>query len=132
MSDDQLLDEVRELEISLQQPAVRGDPARLDELLHDDFIEFGRSGRTYTKADVLESLPAERSHPEAWSHGFSLLTLADGVALLTYRSAQLAPDGALERHALRASVWTRTPSGWRVIFHQGTPTAPFDSDTSGR
>ena len=126
MSEDELLTQLRELETALHQPTTRSNRQRLDELLHDDFIEFGRSGRTYTKTNVLEDLPAEQTTLEAWSQDFSLRSLADGIALLTYKSAQYAPHGALERHALRASIWQRTSSGWRMTFHQATPTAPFE------
>ncbi len=53
MTDDTLLSHLRDLEVALHQPEVRSDASRLDELLHDSFVEFGRSGRSYSKADLL-------------------------------------------------------------------------------
>jgi hypothetical protein len=117
---------IRELETSLHQPEIRANRQRLDELLHQGFQEFGRSGRIYLKADIVEDLPTEQSRAVIWSQDFSLRILADGVVLLTYKSANLTDDGVLERHALRASIWQRSPTGWQMRFHQGTPTAPFD------
>ena len=51
--------------------------------------------------------------------------MAEGVALLTYKSAHVGRDGALERHALRSSLWQQTPQGWQMLFHQGTPIQAF-------
>jgi hypothetical protein len=42
MVTDDLLRHLRELEVKLHQPEIRRDPSRLDELLHESFIEFGR------------------------------------------------------------------------------------------
>jgi hypothetical protein len=95
------------------------------ELLHPDFHEFGRSGASYTKDDVLERLPAESEPVQVHAQGFSVKELAESVFLLTYRSATISASGVLERHANRSSVWKREPSGWQVIFHQGTATEAF-------
>ena len=48
-----LLSQLQALEVELHQPEVRGDAARLDALLHDDFQEFGRSGTAYAKSDIV-------------------------------------------------------------------------------
>jgi hypothetical protein len=125
MSTDELLQHLCELEIALHQQAVRHDRSRLDLLLHDEFTEFGRSRRSYTKADVLKNLAEESSPSVIWSQDFVLARLGEGVALLTYRSAHVGPNGELSRHTLRSSLWQQTGSGWRMRFHQGTPTDAF-------
>ncbi len=122
----ELLAHLRALEVELHRPAARSDAARLDALLHPDFLEFGRSGRSYSKADVIDQLVASPAPATVVSDRFSLRLLAPNVGLLTYRAAHLAADGALERHALRSSIWQRDGDGWRMSFHQGTPTEPFD------
>jgi hypothetical protein len=43
------------------------------------------------------------------------------VALLTFESATVAPDGALSHGARRASVWLHGEAGWQLSYHQGTP-----------
>jgi hypothetical protein len=126
MTDERLFRELRELEVALHQPAVRRDRSRLDTLLHHEFAEFGRSGRSYGKAEILELLRQESSPATVWSQDFALTRLGDGVALLTYKSANVGPDGELSRHALRSSIWLRTDSGWRMRFHQATPADEFD------
>jgi hypothetical protein len=121
-----LLETLRALEVALHQPSVRRDRGQLDRLLHPSFREFGRSGRTYDRAEMLAELPQEQQPAEIWSQDFTLQLLAEGSVLLTYRSANVIADGTLERHANRSSVWQLTSEGWRMLFHQGTATAPFE------
>ena len=130
MESEGLLDQLRDLELDLQGLEVRRDRARLDALLHESFVEFGRSGRRYDRSDILEQLPAESSPKAMWSQDFEVAELARGVALLTYRSASVAEDGELFRFSLRSSLWQRTESGWQMRFHQGTATETFAKDAA--
>ena len=52
---DALAAELKGLEEELLVPTVRKSP-RLEELLADEFIEFGSSGRIYTKNDLVAVL----------------------------------------------------------------------------
>ena len=121
-----LLGQLQALEVELHQPVVRGDAARLDELLHEEFHEFGRSGAAYTKADILSRLLSAAQHARVAADNFLARRLAADVALLTYRSAHALPDGTLHRHTLRSSIWQRSEVGWQMSFHQGTPTEPYE------
>jgi hypothetical protein len=128
MTIDDLLQHLRELEVALHQPKVRGDRTRLKELLHDSFSEFGRSGCSYSRADILELLSHEVPQGTIWSQDFTLAEIAEGIALLTYKSAYIDANGELARHTLRSSLWQRTTRGWQLRFHQGTPTDAFAKD----
>ena len=125
MPSEKLLHTLRTLERELHDPVVRHSRERLLALLHAQFCEFGRSGATYTRAQVIEQLLVESNPLKMHSQGFTILELAPSVALLTYQSADIAPSGALERFANRSSVWRHEASGWQMVFHQGTPTEPF-------
>ena len=125
-----LLGRLRDLELNLQRLEVRRDRAQLDELLHESFVEFGRSGRRYDKANTLEDLPQNPAPEVMWSQDFEVVELADGVAQLTYRSASVDDDGDLFRYSLRSSLWQRSPRGWQMRFHQGTATDPFTKDAT--
>jgi len=107
-----LADEIRSLEEAL---LMRGGPRSagdLGRLLADDFVEFGSSGRIYTRDEALFQLAAAPSpgQPAATLTDFSIRELAPHVVLATYRSGQ----------SLRSSLWRREAGGWRVVFHQGT------------
>ncbi len=124
-----LLADLIELEVLLHQAEVRSSKETLDALLHEDFLEFGRSGIRYSKAEILEELLAEGESTEnssvIWSQEFELLLLAPSIALLTYKSASLKQDGCLSRYSLRSSIWQLTASAWQMRFHQGTATDAF-------
>lgn len=124
----ELLALLRGLEVALHQPAARRDASRLDTLLHDDFREWGRSGLAYRKQDISTKLPGEAEPVVIVADRFEVRCLADGVALLTYRSAHRRADETLHAFTLRSSLWERTALGWQLRFHQATPTAPYEPE----
>jgi hypothetical protein len=114
------------LERDLHTPQVRGSATRLALLLHPQFVEIGRSGRSYSREDVLGEFAEEEFVHVVWSQDYEAQEIAPGLVLLTYRSAHVANDGTLERYTARASLWQQTACGWQLRFHQGTPTEAFD------
>ena len=122
---DSLLSELRALEVELHHPGVRCSRERLLQLLHPDFHEVGRSGARYTRDTVVAHLAAQASQPDVVPEGFAVRLLAPNCAQLTYRSAHRQADGSLALHAERSSLWLRGMSGWKLIFHQGTPCVPW-------
>lgn len=93
---------------------------RLEGLLAQGFREHGASGRTYSRADVLDSY--ELGCPtEVELFNFGVAMLGPDACLATYRSRDA--DG---RWAHRATVWVKGEGCWRMLFHQGTATAEED------
>ena len=68
---------IQQLEEQLLQPGDRHSVQTLDALLADEFLEFGSSGRTYDKQQILESLPNEIPVPRTLKD-FNTRTLAPG------------------------------------------------------
>ena len=118
-----LLDELKTLETELHKDETRHNRKRMEMLLHPAFIEFGRSGTRYSRAEILTEFGPDRVLPAIRSGHFDLVVLAEGVALLIYVSAHVDAGGNSNRHTLRSSVWVRTNVGWQMRFHQGTPTS---------
>lgn len=118
-----LLEEIRILETVMHMIEARRDRQRMETLLHPDFVEFGRSGRRYTRDDILNEFGPASVLPTIRSGDFGLDVLAEGIALLVYASAHEDADGNQSRHTLRSSVWVCTATGWQIRFHQGTPTS---------
>lgn len=110
--------ELQRLEERLLVPDVRKS-TQLTELLSDDFIEFGSSGRVYTKEDLVAALQAESPVTQTTSD-FKVASLAPNVALLTYK---IRRDGQPPVHTLRSSIWVRSRGRWQMVFHQGTVTS---------
>jgi hypothetical protein len=107
-----LQDEIRTLEEQLSTPAIRASADALDRLLSDEFLEFGSSGRIYTKQEVIAQLLANPSRQVTLGE-LQVRALSEDVALATYRTAA----------SLRSSIWRREGECWRAVFHQGTPIA---------
>lgn len=116
-----LLQELQSLEVELHHPGVRCNRERLEQLLHPEFHEVGRSGRTYGRESIVNHLAAQQTQPVVVSDSFAVSQLAPGVALLTYRSAHVESEGKLVHHTLRSSVWLKASAGWQMRYHQGTP-----------
>jgi hypothetical protein len=118
-----LLQELQALEVELHHPGVRCSRERLEQLLHPEFHEVGRSGRAYNRETIVNFLASRESQPVIRSEEFSVVLLAPGVALLTYRSAHVEQDACLVNHTLRSSVWLKASQGWQLRYHQGTAAA---------
>lgn len=117
-----LFEQLQVLETELHRLETRQNLSRLEQLLHPDFVEFARSGRRYSRSEVLaEFSAADAALAPVHAKDFELAELSHGVALLTYSSAHEGPSGELHRRTLRSSLWVETKSGWQLRFHQGTP-----------
>lgn len=93
---------------------VRQDFARM---MAEEFWEVGASGQIYSRAFVLDTLESRYQKPMVGSlqvTNFACQQVAIDLFLATYTLHQSA------RVSRRASLWRRTPEGWRVVYHQGT------------
>ena len=59
---------IKDAEVALLGSDVRRDSREVDRLLHSDFVEIGRSGRRWTRGEIVVALLAEEesspdSHP---------------------------------------------------------------------
>ncbi|MDR0218265.1 MAG: DUF4440 domain-containing protein [Enterobacteriaceae bacterium] len=100
----------------------RNDVNWLTTVLHDNFLEIGKSGYFYTKRMVADSLNAEVNTPSSiFSKNFKLQFLDTNVVLLTYQSYEISKTGGPYNKTLRSSIWQLSASGtWKLRFHQGT------------
>ncbi|AQS35425.1 hypothetical protein Sps_00205 [Shewanella psychrophila] len=115
-----------ELELYLLKSDVRSSPAELDLLIHNDFHEFGASGASFGKREVLECLPKEKC-PEFCATSFELRMLSKDLAQLLYRATMKKQDEFNTRYSLRSSLWKHNEElgEWQMIFHQGTTCERF-------
>lgn len=111
------VEELRQLEESLWRRETRCDPQYMRSITTEELFEFGRSGRVYSRDDLLD-IPDQDIPATLPLQGFTVHDVAADVALVTYVSElQLT---ALEL-ANRSSLWVRQGGRWRLRFHQGTP-----------
>ena len=105
-----------ELEVSLWKPETRFDRDYMDNLLTEDFFEFGRSGRTYRRDEVL-SAPMQEIDIDLPLREFQIHPVAPDVVLITYVSEVQYEQLEVGN---RSSLWVKRDDGWKLRFHQGT------------
>jgi uncharacterized protein (TIGR02246 family) len=123
MSESEIAELLLRHEQSLLDPSLRRDRNRVLELLAEDFVEFGASGRVWTRDQIVELLETEDLQPPALD-AFECRILAPTVALVTYRTVRTDAQTGTRTVALRNSVWVEHDGKWRMRFHQGTPVTP--------
>jgi hypothetical protein len=107
-----------ELEASLWRAETGFDDAYMEKILADDFFEFGRSGRTYQREEALSVEPQDIDIE--WPlRNFEVHPVDDDVVLVTYVSVVKYDEIEVGN---RSSLWVRVDDGWKLRFHQGTPT----------
>lgn len=107
-------DELLDLEQRLLDSSVRGSPQAVVPLLHPDFVEFGSSGRVYTK-EMMVKMMLQQTPGVVKIRDFDVREIGPDAALVTYRTV-----GAEGKETRRSSVWLSEANRWRIVFHQGT------------
>ncbi len=74
-----ILDRLRALEVSLHQPEVRFDRARLGALLHPDFWEIGRSRTSRSREATLAEFEGHAQRYRIWSQEFDVQQLSEDI-----------------------------------------------------
>jgi hypothetical protein len=106
------------LEESMWIETTRFDESFMLGALAPDFFEFGRSGMMHARDAVLSAarqvigiiLPLRE---------LAIRLLDDNTAQVTYISD--TENAGLRLLARQSSIWSKTPQGWQLRFHQGTP-----------
>lgn len=111
--------ELRALEEELFRADVGASSERLNDLLAEDFVEFGSSGRIFDKKQITEALRNSKPIEISLSH-FESIMLSDKIALVRYRATRRPSQGAHAVETLRSSIWRYSNGEWQMVFHQGT------------
>lgn len=111
---------IRSLEERLLQPAVRRSANAVAELLADEFVEFGSSGRVFNKQQIIAALQDEDGASRSRLTDFRATRLAPGIILVTYRATRPVGTRETSIESLRSSIWKQIEGRWQMVFHQGT------------
>lgn len=102
---------------NLEKKLMTYDYEDLNDLLAEDFLEFGSSGNSFNKKAILDA-NLSRKNIQFTVTDFSIKRLSSDVVLATYRTFRHNDS----KHALRSSIWKVIEGNWKMVFHQGTPT----------
>ena len=116
---DYLSELIKNLETELLQPEVRKSTKRLDELIADEFIEIGESGKQYNKQDILDALPKQTRVKFSLSN-FNSSEISTGIVLATFQLEKEVVNSGETIISLRSSIWQNRNGKWQIVFHQGT------------
>ncbi len=121
-SQNELFNYLFDLEKKLHSFEFRSDSTKISTLLSSTFFEFGASGNSWTRENILERLPTEDGKNKIESYNYSAKPLSDSTVLVTYISKRISPAGETSEF-LRSSIWKNNNGLWQMEFHQGTPKA---------
>jgi hypothetical protein len=113
-----VLEELKSREPIFHRPELGTTRADFEDMTAADFWEVGASGRRYSRGYVLDELERRYAaeYVDIWEVSeLHCRRLSEDVYLLTYMLLQNK-----ERMTRRATIWQNTPTGWKIVFHQGT------------
>ena len=91
-------------------------------MLAHDFQEICSSGRVWTRETILTLLATEQYQPPV-VEDFTCRRIANGVALVRYRTVRVDQVSGESFVTQRSSIWIEQAGEWRVRFHHGTKVA---------
>lgn len=109
--------ELLTLEEKLLTGEIRTSVKELTTLLAEEFFEIGSSGKVWRLKDGIDTngIGVVKMHLS----DFDIYPLSENIVLTTYKIF----NEEKEQHSLRSSIWKYENSKWRMVFHQGTPSA---------
>ncbi len=90
-------------------------------IISDSFVEYGSSGRIFTKADYMNSVDATEEKYDYEIVDFDIKIIGLNAILATYKSIYKGET------VLRSSIWRSKDDVWHLLFHQGTVAADEES-----
>jgi aminoglycoside 3-N-acetyltransferase len=103
-------------ELELLDPVCRADPGRVAALLADDFVEIGKSGRVWSRDDVVAALAAQPGIDDVAVGPMGGQRIAAGLVVVRYTTHHHGGPATVHR----TGWWRQTPNGWQCWFHQAT------------
>jgi hypothetical protein len=111
-------EELRRREPIFHTPEFGVTRLDFENVMTPEYWEVGASGRRYSRDFILRSIeqsPPADANTAGWQcSDYGLRRLGPDTYLFTYTLRQV------ERITRRATIWQSTPSGWRILYHQGT------------
>lgn len=110
------IDQFVQLEESLWIADTRFDMKYMEQILHAEFIEFGCSGRRYTRDDTLD-ITGTKIQIKLPFDNLKIQRMSKTVVQVTYIS-EVQYDTL--QVCNRSSIWLYHNDRWQLYFHQGT------------
>jgi hypothetical protein len=99
-----LHDVIKTLESWILDPQVRSSVDLMEDILAEDFIEFGHSGRVYERTEIIEIL-STMPLGVVEMDDFQMRELGQDHVLTIYRAVRSEQKGAETGVSNRCSIW---------------------------
>jgi hypothetical protein len=110
---------IKALELELLQPEVRKSKERLNELIAENFVEIGASGRKFSKQNVIKELLNE-TEINFTILSFNTIEISPDTILSTYEVEKEIVGANHKILSSRTSIWKNINGRWQIVFHQGS------------
>jgi ketosteroid isomerase-like protein len=124
---------VAAIDTKYQAAVQRNDAETMGQILHEDFMLVLGSGKTATRADLLNEARAGKIQYEQQVEdpGTQTVRMYGDTAIVTARLwLKYTYEGkAFERRLWFSDTYVRTPKGWRYVFGQASLPLPADDKT---
>ncbi|HKS55492.1 MAG TPA: nuclear transport factor 2 family protein [Steroidobacteraceae bacterium] len=121
---------VAAIDTKYQAAVQRNDAETMGQILHEDFMLVLGSGRTATRADLLNEARAGsiQYEQQVEDPGTQTVRMYGDTAIVTARLwLKYTREGkAFERRLWFSDTYVRTPKGWRYVFGQASLPLPAD------
>ena len=90
----------------------------IENQMAPEYWEVGASGKIYTREFVIQTLLERYKNQttDIWeAQDFQCMEISENNYLLTYTLIQNKT-----RITRRATIWRKTHSDWKIVYHQGT------------
>lgn len=122
-------DAVKELDARYQKAVKENDVTTMASMLADDFMLVTGTGKSYSKADLLEEARSGRIHYDRQDDSDQTVRVWGDTAMIT---AKLTAKGTESGRPFDYQVWfsdtyVRTANGWKYMFGQSSTPLPQTS-----
>ncbi|MDD5362082.1 MAG: DUF4440 domain-containing protein [Ignavibacteria bacterium] len=104
--------EILGLEKQLLDSGKRHSEDFLREILSEEFVEIGSSGKTYNREDTIKELLNSKDFEYEISD-FKTIELGNDIVLASYK---IKINGKL---SFRNSLWKKSGDKWKIVYHRG-------------
>ncbi len=116
---------VAALDTEYQAAVERNDATTMARILADDFVLVTGSGKTYTKADMLEDARRGDIYQQNDEEVQTVRVWGDTAVVTAKLWEKFTSNGKSFDHKLWFSdIYVRTPSGWKYVFGQSSLPLP--------
>lgn len=117
VEENRIMKELLSKEEQLFENDIRNDADRLAEIIDDHYIEFTSTGKQnrFRSGGQFE-LTSGVSYID--SKNVNLIDIAEDCKMLLYVAVKVNKNVRIKSNC--SSIWKKTGSNWKIVFHQGT------------